>query len=107
MSEIFKFQIVYLNNTLLYVHIKQTGKYRWPEPVIHRCSLKWMFLEKKKKKVGKIVVKQLCNCEGFLFLVNVWAVDLQIYGKWTLSQIFYENFAKTTIYPSFIMFLKI
>ena len=60
MTDIFNLLIFYLNNSLLFVRIKQTSKSRSrnPEAAIQMCSLKLLF-QGKNKKVGKILEKQL------------------------------------------------
>ena len=59
-----------------------------------------MFIE-KNNKVGKILEKQLWRNS---FLVKLWALGLQLFEKWTPSQIFDKDFAKIISYPFIIIF---
>ena len=104
MTEIFNLLIVYLTNTLLFVRIKQTNKNRSPKAAIQMCSLKYVFLGKKQKSRENT---WKTTGERIHFSVKFWALSLQIYKGWKFSHIFYKDFAKVIIYPTFVIFLKI
>ena len=100
MTKIFNELIGFLINTLLFVRIEQQKSGWSPDAVIQMCSLKTVLIE-KNNKVGKVLEK---NPWRSSFFVKLQALGLEIFEKWTPSQLFYKDFSKIISYPFIILF---